>query len=141
MPVFPSREWCEAAIRFANSDPESASAGAGWVGDFGAVVESEPGKLEKSFAIHCLPSAGKITRFRVLADPDELDEIEPRYLARAPYSVWKALIRGELEPIQAVAQRKLQFQGDLGQLVNRMKYKGIADRVLAAVETKFVDET
>jgi hypothetical protein len=140
MALFPSREWCEAAIRFVNADPESAAAGESWVGDFGAVVDSEPGKLEKPFAVHCVPAGGRITRFRVLADPDELDEIEPRYLARAPYSVWKGLIRGELDPIQAIAQRRLQFQGDLEQLARRMKYKGIADRVLAAFETQFIDE-
>jgi len=140
MPIFPSREWCEAAIRAANADPESALAGDRWVGDFGAVVDSEPGKLPKPFAVHCVPAGGQITKFRVLADPDELDEIEPRYLARAPYSVWKAVIRRELDPLQAVAQRKLYFQGDLEQLARRMKYKGIADRVLASIETQFIDE-
>ena len=41
---------------------------------------------------------------------------------------------------QAVAQRKLYFQGDLEQLARRMKYKGIADRVLASIETQFIDE-
>ncbi len=63
MPIFPSREWCEAVIRFANADPESALAGESWVGDFGAVVESEPGKLLKPFAVHCVPAGGKITKF------------------------------------------------------------------------------
>ncbi len=140
MPVFPSREWCELAIRLANADPESAVAGEGWVGDFGAVVDAEPGKLDKPFAFHCVPARGQITRFRVLADPDELDEIEPRYFARAPYSVWKAIIRGEIDAIQGAARRQLEFRGDLEQLARRMKHKGIADRVLAALETKFIDE-
>jgi hypothetical protein len=140
MPVFPSREWCEAAIRAANADPESVQAGRGWVGDFGAVVEAEPGKLEQPFAIHCVPAGGQITRFRVLSDPDDLDEIEPKYLVRAPYSVWKALILGKIDGLQAVSKHAIRFQGDLEQLARRMKYKGIADRVLTAVETKFADE-
>ena len=140
MPRFPSREWCELAIRLANADPESALAGKGWVGDFGAVVDREPGKLEKPFAVHCVPAGGRITRFRVLTDPDELDEIEPLYFARAPYSIWKALLRGELDTLQAIAKRQLEFRGDLEQLARRMKHKGIAERVLAGLDTQFVDE-
>ena len=38
MLVFPSREWCEEAIRLVNSDPEVAQVGSGWEGDFGAVI-------------------------------------------------------------------------------------------------------
>jgi putative sterol carrier protein len=138
--VFPSKEWCQQAIELANADPESRAAGEGWVGDFGLVVEREPGKLPEAFAIHCLPRDGQITAFRVLGDPDELEEIEPCYLASAPYSVWKGLIRGTVDPIQAVAQRKLRFFGDLEQLVQRVKYKGIVDRVLARLRTEFPDE-
>ena len=140
MPLFPSREWCEAAIRIANADAEGTLAGQGWVGDFGAVVEVEAGKLKRPFAVHCVPEGGQITRFRVLADPDELDEIEPKYLVRAPYSAWKALIQRKLDPIQAIARGQFHFRGDLEQLARRMKYKGIADRILAAVETQFPDE-
>src|SRR5262249_56242618 len=81
-----------------NGDPESVGAGEGWVGDVGAVVEKEPGKLDRPFAVHCLPRDGKIHNLRILEDPDELDEIEPRYLVRAPYSVWKALIQQTLDP-------------------------------------------
>ncbi len=140
MARFPSREWCELAIQLANADPESAQAGEGWVGDFGAVVDAEAGKLEKAFAMHCVPAGGRITRFRVLADPDELDEIEPRYFARAPYSIWKSLLRGELDALEAIARRQLEFRGDLEQLARRMKHKGITQRVLAALDTQFVDE-
>ena len=140
MPRFPSREWCEEAIRLANADPESALAGQGWAGDFGAVVDAEPGKLDKAFAMHCVPRGGQITRFRLLADADELDEIEPSYFARAPYSIWKALLRGEIDPIRAIALRQFEFRGDLEQLVQRMKHKGIAERVLASLDTQFIDE-
>ncbi len=140
MAVFPSKEWCEEAICLANADPESALAGEGWVGDFGGVVEAEPGKLAAPFAVYCCPRSGRIEKFRVLGEPDELDEIEPRYLARAPYSVWKALIQGTLDPVEAVLKRRIVVKGDVEQLVQRAKYKRIADRVLAKLATKFVDE-
>src|SRR5258707_12692995 len=140
MPVFPSREWCEEVVRLVNADPESVEAGEGWVGDFGVVVEREAGKLERSFTIHCVPRDGKIHNLRLLEDPDELEEIEPRYLARAPYSVWKALIQQTLDPIEALARRGISVDGDVQQLIERMRDKGIAERVLAKLSTRFVDE-
>jgi putative sterol carrier protein len=140
MPVFPSREWCEEVVRLVNADPESVEAGEGWVGDVGVVVEREAGKLERSFTIHCVPRDGKIHNLRLLEDPDELEEIEPRYLARAPYSVWKALIQQTLDPIEALVRRRISVDGDVQQLIERMRYKGIAERVLAKLSTRFVDE-
>ena len=140
MLVFPSREWCEEVVRLVNADPESVEAGQGWVGDFGVVVEREAGKLERSFTIHCVPRDGKIHNLRLLEDPDELEEIEPRYLARAPYSVWKALIQQTLDPIEALVRRRISVDGDVQQLIERMRYKGIAERVLAKLNTGFVDE-
>jgi putative sterol carrier protein len=140
MPVFPSREWCEEVVRLVDADPESVEAGEGWVGDVGVVVEREAGKLERSFTIHCVPRDGKIHNLRLLEDPDELEEIEPRYLARAPYSVWKALIQQTLDPIEALVRRRISVDGDVQQLIERMRYKGIAERVLAKLSTRFVDE-
>jgi putative sterol carrier protein len=140
MPVFPSREWCDEAVRLTNADPDCARAGAGWEGDFGLVVEAEPPHLRDAFAVHLEPEAGKIGRWRVLADVDELDEIEPAYLARAPLGVWKGLIRGTLDPVEAVLKRSIVFQGDLQPLLERMRYKGLAERVLSQIVTTFAGE-
>lgn len=140
MPTFPSKEWAEEAIRLFNSDPEATLAGAGWEGDFGAIVLSEPGKLTAAFVAHLVPKGGQIVKFKVLADPDDLDEIEPAYLAKAPYSVWKGLIQGTLDPVEAVLKRRIDLKGDIQPLMERLKYKGIADRVMAKLETTFADE-
>ena len=124
----------------ANADAESAFAGKGWVGDFGAVIEAEGGRLSKPFAIHCRPVDGQITALRILEDPDELDEIEPRYLARGRYSIWKGIIQGSVDPVEALLRGWISVQGDIQQLAERMKYKGIARRVLEQVSTQYVDE-
>lgn len=129
-------------MRLTNADPESAAAGRGWVGDFGAVIEAERGKLAHTFVVHVKPNRlGHIESLEVLDDPDDLDDIEPAYLARAPYSVWKALLQGTLDPVEAVLKRRIEVQGDLQPLMERMKYKGIADRVFAQLRTEFADDT
>ncbi|MBX5481087.1 MAG: SCP2 sterol-binding domain-containing protein [Myxococcaceae bacterium] len=140
MPTFPSKEWAEEAIRLLNTDPEAELAGAGWEGDFGAIVLAEPGKLAKAFVAHLVPQGGRIVKFKVLADPDDLEEIDPAYVARAPFSVWKGLIQGTLDPVEAVLKRKIDLKGDIQPLMERLKYKGIADRVMARLETRFADE-
>ncbi|MGZ6134671.1 MAG: SCP2 sterol-binding domain-containing protein [Myxococcaceae bacterium] len=140
MPVFPSRGWAEAAMAMLNADPESVAAGRGWTGDFGLVIESEPGKLDEHFVAWVRPEDGRIAELRVLLDPDDLDELEPAYRIRAPYSVWKGLLRGSVDPVQAILQRRLRVDGDVQPILERMRYKDIGTRVLAQLDTRFIDE-
>ncbi len=140
MPSFPSREWCEAAIALVNADPESLEASNGWQGDLGAVVEAEPGKLSDSFTVHVVPEGNRVEKIRFLGDPDDLEELDPAYVVRAPYSVWKALLQGTLDPVEAVVRRRVQVLGNVQPLIERARYRGIVDRMLAKLETRFVDE-
>jgi len=90
--------------------------------------------------VHLVPRESRIESLRVLDDPDDLDELEPAYLARAPYTVWKQLLQGSLDPVEAVLRRSISVKGDLQQLMERLRFKGIADRVLAGLKTEYVDE-
>ncbi|RPH70556.1 MAG: hypothetical protein EHM78_11015 [Myxococcaceae bacterium] len=140
MPVFPSRDWAESAMALVNADPETIAAGRGWRGDFGLVIEAEAGKLDVHFVAWVRPEQGRVAELRVLADPDDLDEFEPAYRIRAPYSVWKGLLLGSVDPVEAILKRRLRVDGDVQPILERMRYKDIAARVLARLETRFIDE-
>jgi len=140
VPVFPSRAWAEEAMALVNADPESVAAGRDWRGDFGIVIEAEPGRLAQPFVAWVHPEDGRIAELRVLVDPDDLDELEPAYRISAPFSVWKALLRGALDPVQALASRRLRVEGEVQPILERMRYKDIATRTLARIETRFADE-
>jgi putative sterol carrier protein len=140
MATFPSKEWCEEAVRLVNADPESSLAARGWQGEIGVIVDAEPGKLARAFVVHLVPRDARIEKLRVLDEPDDLDELEPAYLARAPYTVWKQLLQGSLDPVEAVLRRRIAVKGDLQQLIERLRFKGIADRVFAELKTEYVDE-
>ncbi|WNG36449.1 hypothetical protein F0U60_24230 [Archangium minus] len=140
MATFPSKEWCEEAVRLVNADPECSLAAQGWQGEIGVIVDAEPGKLSRVFVVHLVPRGTRIEKLRVLDDPDDLDELDPAYLARAPYSVWKQLLQGSLDPVEAVLRRRIAVKGDLQQLIERLRFKGIADRVFAQLKTEYVDE-
>lgn len=139
MATFPSKEWCEEAVRLVNEDPERPLAAQGWQGEIGIIVDAEPGKLARAFVVHLVPRGGRIDKLRVLDDPDDLDELDPAYLARAPYTVWKQLLQGNLDPVEAVLRRRIAVKGDLQQLIERLRFKGIADRVFAALKTEYLD--
>ena len=140
MPVFPSRAWAEAAMALVNADPETVAAGRGWKGDFGLVIEAEAGKMDGHFVAWVRPVEGRIAELRVLVDPDDLDEFEPAYRLRAPYSIWKGLLLGSVDPVEAILKRRLRVDGDVQPILERMRYKDIAARVLARLETRFIDE-
>ncbi len=140
MATFPSKEWWEEAVRLVNEDPERALAARGWLGDIGVIVDAEPGRLARPFVVHVVPRDSRIESLRVLEEPDDLDELEPAYLARAPYTVWKQLLRGTLDPVEAVLRRRISVRGDIQQLVERLRFKDLADRVLAGLKTEYVDE-
>jgi putative sterol carrier protein len=139
MPVFPTEAWCRAAIALAEADPEFAPACDGFAGDF-AVVMLADASLPQPFCLHLRPEAGRAMNFRLLADPDEADALDAAYLARADYGTWKALLRGELDPVEALLRRKIQVRGDVQPLIERARFRGVIDRVLARLETTFVDE-
>lgn len=140
MPEFPSRAWCQEALRLLEADPETVRAGKGWTADIGVVVEAEPGKLARPFVVYLRPVEGRIEEWKVLVDPDDLDEFEPAYRIQAPYSVWKGFLTGAVDPIEAVLRRRVQVDGDLQPLVERMQHKGLAERVLERIQTDFIDE-
>ena len=140
MPDFPSRAWCEEALRALQADPETVRAGLGWSADIGVVVEAEAGKLDRPFVVYLQPVDGRIKTWRVLVDPDDLDEFEPAYRIQAPYSVWKGVLLGTLDPVEAVLRRRVLVEGNLQPLVERMQHKGLAERVLGRINTRFVDE-
>jgi len=140
MPAFPSRAWCEEALHLLEADPETRQAGQGWTADFGVVVDAEPGKLERPFVVYVRPVNGRVERWSVHPDPDDLDELDPVYRIRAPYTVWKGVLLGTVDPIEAVLRRRVEVQGDIQPLIEKMQHKGLAERVLSAIDTRFVDE-
>ena len=76
---------------------------------------------------------------RVLGDPEDLWELEPAYVFRAPYRTWKGLLRGD-DPLQAALSGRVRVTGDMSQLVRRSKYRFLIQAVLMGVATEFPDE-
>ncbi len=137
--VFPSESWVMAVVAAVNRHPNLASALRGLGDDLAAVIEAEPPALDAPFAVYGRQEGGRIAGVRVLPDPDDIWELEPAYVVRAPYRVWKARLTGD-DPVRAALSGRVKVEGDLQALVRRANYRYVIDAALTDVRTEFVDE-
>ena len=137
--IFPSREWLAAVVAAANGHPDLPAALRGLPEDLAAVVEADPPALRSAFAVYGRQERGRIVTCRVLDDPDDILEIEPAYVFRAPYRVWKALLRGD-DPVKAALSGRMRVDGDLEALVRQSSYRYVVEAALSGVATEFADD-
>ena len=72
-----------------------------------------------------------------IVDADRADVAE--FLVRAPYSRWKDVIEGELEPVKGLMQGKLRVRGDLQKILRYVKATQELAQLTSEVETTFPD--
>jgi hypothetical protein len=132
---FATREWIEAAVAALQAQPDLGRALEGLGRDAALVVEAEPPAFPRTVAVHGAHEGGRIVRWRILADEDEVLELEPAYVLRAPYGVWKALLQGG-DPVRAALSGRVQVEGDLEALVRRASYRYVVEAALRAVLTE-----
>ena len=120
--------WCARVVELFNSDPDFPLASEGWSGDIGVVVD-RPGQ---SLVVHVgAPVGGKLPAPTQVASADELDAKDPAYWLRASEATWRDMMGGRKDPVEAVLRRELEVRGELQPVMERLRYKGLAYRVLA----------
>jgi hypothetical protein len=133
---FASREWLEAVVAAVNAQPDLAKALAGLPRDAAFVVLAERPAFPRTVAVHAEQEGGRVARWRILPDEDDLLEIEPAYVFRARHGVWRALLGGA-DPVKAALSGQVEVRGDLEALVRRSGYRYVIDAALASVKTEF----
>jgi hypothetical protein len=132
---FATREWIEAAVAALHAQPDLGRVLEGLGRDATLVVEAEPPAFPRTVAVHGAHEGGRIVSWRVLDDEDEVLELEPAYVLRAPYGVWKALLLGG-DPVKAALSGRVRVEGDLEALVRRAGYRYVVEAALRAVKTE-----
>jgi putative sterol carrier protein len=139
MPAFPTDPWFQDFIGRINASEDYRSAAESWEGDVAFVIEAEPdnGVPADVWALLDLWH-GECRGGGVI---DEERGRAARYVIRAPYSRWKEVIRGTLEPVRGMMQGKLRLQGDLATIVRNVQAASALVRIVGQVETVFPDES
>ena len=138
MAVFPSEEWLQIYRERINGSPEYREAAAGWEGDIAFVFEAEPNKgvPEELCAWMDLWHGECRDAHMVLTD----GETEAPYVIRAPYTRWKDVLQGDLDPVKGMMQGKLKLQGDLPTIIRYVRAANELVHLTMSVPTEFLDE-
>ena len=62
------------------------------------------------------------------------------YVLRAPYTRWRSILEGELDPVKAMMQGKLKVQGNLATIIRYVRAANELVRLTGTVPTEFVGE-
>ena len=138
MAVFPSEEWMRIYADLINGSQEYREAAASWEDPISFVVEAEPDKGVGEDAWARLDlwrgecrSAGMVSALEGASAP---------LVIRAPYTRWKQVLRGELDPIKGMMQGKLKVQGNLPTIVRYVRAANELVHLTSLVPTEFLDE-
>lgn len=116
MAMFPSATWLEALKNKLNTDAQYAHIARNWEGDM--VVQIDPGGGLKEPVIMYLDLwHGKCRDGFIL--PEDLNK-KTVVALRGPYENFVHLLKGEVEPMQALLTRKLNVQGSMTLLMRNV---------------------
>jgi putative sterol carrier protein len=138
VPTFPTDEWFQALVVLINGSEEYRDAAAGWEGDIAFQVLAEPdrGFPETVWGYldlwHGTCRGGGVV--------SETEAAGAAYTLTAPYTRWKDVVLGDLDPIKGMMQGKLRVRGDLPRIVREVRSASELVRLTGEVDTVFADE-
>lgn len=138
MPEFPSEEWFQSLIEAINASQEYAEYAATWEGDVVFHIEAEPDKGLPADVHGLLDLWHGGCRGGGIVEQTRATSAE--FVVRAPYSRWKDVIQGDLEPIKGLVQGKLRVRGDLPKILRYVKGTQELAYIAGQVDTTFPDE-
>jgi putative sterol carrier protein len=138
MAVFPSDEWLRIYRDRINGSAEYRQAASAWEGAIAFVFETEPdrGVPEDLWAILDLWHGTCRDARMVTAE----EGARAPYVIRAPYTRWKEVLAGELDPVRGMMQGKLKLRGDLPTIIRHVRAANELVHLTTTVPTEFLDE-
>ncbi len=138
MAEFPSDEWLKIYQRRINGSPEYREAAESWEGAICFVFEAEPnrGIPEELWAVLDLWH-GECRDARMV---EPAEGRKAPYVIRAPYSRWKQVLAGDLDPVKGMMQGKLRVEGDLPTIIRYVRAANELVHLTTLVPTEYLDE-
>lgn len=109
MATFPTAEWVQALMEKLNSDERYARIAQNWEGDMRFIIEPG-GALKETMVFYIDLWHGKCRQAFIDTNPVERN---PAFILQAPYENFARVIKGDLDPMQALLTRKLGLQGNM----------------------------
>jgi len=121
---FPSDDWIKKLQEMLNSSESYQRSAKDWEGDFMFTVEPDEAYDQTTY-LHLELYHGK-SPGAALVEENQLPETE--FSLNAPFSTWRRVIEGKLDPIQGMMTRQLKLKGDLMKI---MRYPKAAQEIVS----------
>ncbi|MBU1662298.1 MAG: SCP2 sterol-binding domain-containing protein [Chloroflexi bacterium] len=132
---FPSDEWLQALKDKLNSDEKYARIARKWEGDI--MFNVEPGgPLTESMLLYTDLWHGEC-RAAFVVEESQRAGVKPAFVLSAPYENLARLLKGELDPMQAMITRKLRVQGSMAYMMRNVPVVLEFVRCCKAINTEF----
>jgi putative sterol carrier protein len=134
--VFPSDEWLAEFRTLINGSEVYRDASSDWEGDISFVMEAEPDRGVPDDLVARLDLwHGECRGARMISEAEA--EGTP-YAIRAPYSRWREVLDGDLDPVKGMVQGKLKLRGDLAEIVRHVRAAQELVRLTTLVPTEYL---
>lgn len=139
MALFPSDDWLAEFRTLINGSEVYRDASSDWEGDISFVMEAEPDRGVPDDLVARLDLwHGECRGARMIS---ETEAEETPYAIRAPYSRWREVLDGELDPVKGMVQGKLKLRGDLAEIVRHVRAAQELVRLTTLVPTEYLGES
>lgn len=136
--LFPSPEWLQALKEKLNSDSKYAQTARNWEGEI--VFNIEPGgPIRETMIYYTDLWHGECRQAFVVADEAQLKELGPAYILTAPYNSFVRVLKGQLDPMQAMITRKLKVRGSMGYMMRNVPTVLEFVRCAKEIDTEFIE--
>jgi putative sterol carrier protein len=113
---FPSEEWLMGFIDFLNTDEEYAQTARNWEGDLMFDIYPE-GALQEHLRIYLDLWHGKCRGGSIVPKGEEKDA---KFVLSAPFGNFVRVLKGDLDPMQAMMTRKLKVKGNMAYMMRNV---------------------
>lgn len=113
MAKFPEPEWIQTLMEKLNNDPQYARIARNWEGDLVFAIDPA-GNLREGVTFYLDLWHGKCRDAYVIQEDGQL---KPALTLRSAYDVYSRILRGDLDPMQALLTRKISVKGSMALLM------------------------
>ena len=118
---FPSEEYIKAVMYVLNHDEQYAKIAKNWEGNLLFVIEPDKGveSADLPMTLYFYLWHGKCREVRII-DPEVGEVPEAAFTLIAPQANYLRVLRGELDPMQAMITRRLKVEGSMAYMLRNV---------------------
>jgi len=131
---FPSPEWIKEFHKILNENKAYQEAAKNWEGDFLFIITPDEG-LDREYVYYMDLWHGKCREASLLKSRDEK---KAAFVYEGPYSNWKKLLQGKIDPIKGLLTSKFRLKGDMAKVMRATKAAKELVSTTMKVKTQFI---